>query len=86
MFLGVIADFLSWQNIFLFFFSFIYFNISIIFQMPLKVQSCKLYNNKYMIASTQIINSEIFGFIAVLIFKLLNRKVLFINRKDNKNC
>ena len=39
-----------------------------------------------MIASTQIINSEIFEFIAVLIFKLLNRKVLFINRKDNKNC
>ena len=39
-----------------------------------------------MIASTQIINSEIFEFIAVLIFKLLNRKALFINRKDNKNC
>ena len=37
-----------------------------------------------MIASTQITNSEIFAFIAVLIFKLLSRKVLFINRQDNK--
>ena len=51
----------------------------------LKVQSCKLYNNKYMIASTQITNTEIFAFIAVLVFKLLSRKVLFINRKDNRN-
>ena len=39
-----------------------------------------------MIASTQLTNTEIFAFIAVPIFKLLNRKVLFINRKDNKNC
>ena len=31
----------------------------------LKVQSCKLYNNKYMIASTQITNAETFAFIAV---------------------
>ena len=46
----------------------------------LKVQSCKLYNNKYMIASTQITNTEIFAFIAVLVFKLLSRKVLFIKR------
>ena len=37
-----------------------------------------------MIASTQIANTEIFAFIAVLVFKLLSRKVLFINRKDNK--
>ena len=43
----------------------------------LKIQSCKLYNNKYMIASAQITNSEIFAFIAVLVFKLLSRKVLF---------
>ena len=54
--------------------------------LRLKVKSCKLYNNKYMIASTQIINSEIFAFIAVLVFKSLIRKVLFINRKDNRNC
>ena len=52
----------------------------------LKVQSCKSYNNKYMIASTQITKTEIFAFIAVLDFKLLRRKVLFINRKDNRNC
>ena len=49
-----------------------------------KGQSCNLYNNKCMIASPQLTNSEIFAFIAVLIFKLLSRKVLFINRKDNK--
>ena len=51
----------------------------------LKVQSCKLYNNKYTIASTQITNTENSVFIAVVIFKLLSRKVLFINRKDNRN-
>ena len=52
----------------------------------LKVQSCKLYNSKYMIASSQITNTEILAVIAVLIFKLLSCKVLFINRKDNRNC
>ena len=51
----------------------------------LKVLSCKLSNNKY-ITSTQIRNSEIVAFIAVLVFNLLSRKVLFINRKDNRNC
>ena len=35
----------------------------------LKVQSCKLYKNKYMMASTKIKNNEIFAFIAVLVFK-----------------
>ena len=34
-----------------------------------------------MIASTQTTNTEIFAFIAVLVVKLLSRKVLFINRK-----
>ena len=34
----------------------------------LKVQSCKLYYNKYMITSIQITNTEIFAFIAVLVF------------------
>ena len=48
--------------------------------------SCELYNNKCMIASTQIANTEIFPFAAALVFKLLTCKVLFINRKDNKNC
>ena len=51
----------------------------------LKVQSCKLYNNKYMIAATQITNTEIFALIFVLVFKLLSRKVMFINRKANRN-
>ena len=37
-----------------------------IFQI-LKVQSCKLYNNKYIIALTQITNTEIFAIIAVLV-------------------
>ena len=54
--------------------------------MHLKVQSCKLCNSKYMIASTKVTNTEIFAFIAVLVFKLLSRKVLLINRKDNGNC
>ena len=39
-----------------------------------------------MITSTQITKTEIFAFIAVLVFKLLNFKVLFINRKGNRNC
>ena len=39
-----------------------------------------------MITLTQIAKTEIFAVIAVLIFKLLSRKVLFINRKDNRNC
>ena len=51
----------------------------------LRVQSCKLYNNKYIIASTETTNTEDFTFIAFLVFKLLSRKVLFINRKDNSN-
>ena len=37
-----------------------------------------------MIASTQITNSDIFAFIAALVSKLISRKVLFINRKDNR--
>ena len=39
-----------------------------------------------MTALTQITNTENFAFTAVLVFKLLSRKVLFINRKDNRNC
>ena len=39
-----------------------------------------------MITSTQVTNTEILAFIAVLVFKLLSRKILFINRKDNRNC
>ena len=39
-----------------------------------------------MVASTQITNPEIFALVAVLVFKLLSRKVLFIDRKGNRNC
>ena len=35
-----------------------------------------------MNASTPVINTEIFAFIAILVFKLLGRKVLFIDRKQ----
>ena len=39
-----------------------------------------------MIALTETRNTEIFAFTHVPIFKLLSGKVLFINRKGNKNC
>ena len=39
-----------------------------------------------MTALTQATNTEIFALKAVLVFKFLNRKDLFINRKDNRNC
>ena len=37
-----------------------------------------------MIASTQIKDTEVFASEAVLVFKLLSRKVLFMNIKDNE--
>ena len=49
----------------------------------LKVQACKLYNNKYGILSIRVTKTEIFAFIAA---KLLSRKVLLISIKDNRNC
>ena len=55
------------------------FETSII-SSDLKVQSCKLFNRKCMIASKQITSTEIFAFIAVVVFKLLS------GRKDNRNC
>ena len=46
---------------------YLYINIAII---DLKVQSCKLRNNKYMIAAlTRITNTEIFAFITVLVIE-----------------
>ena len=39
-----------------------------------------------MIASTQIANKEIFAFMAIQAFQFFRRKVLFINRKDNRKC
>ena len=38
-----------------------------------------------MIDSIQKTNTEIFVFTAILVFKLLSRKVLFLNRTDNRN-
>ena len=38
-----------------------------------------------MIVLTQAKKPEIFAFTAVLVFKLLNLKVLFIRKKDNRN-
>ena len=52
----------------------------------LKERPCKLYNNKHGIVLTQITKTEIFAFIVVVVFKLLSREVLFINRKGNRNC
>ena len=46
----------------------------------LKVQSCKLCKNKYMIASTQITNTKVFAFVALPVFKLLSHNVLIIER------
>ena len=54
--------------------------------MILKALSYKLYNSKYMIASTQLTSTKSFVFIAVQVIKLLSREVLFTNRKDNRNC
>ena len=52
--------------------------------ISLKVQSCKLCNTRYIITST-LINTKMFTFVPVLVFKLLSLKVLFIKRKDNRN-
>ena len=38
-----------------------------------------------MIAATQITSTDILTFIAVLVFILLSHKILFINRKNNRN-
>ena len=56
------------------------------FEYNLKVHSCSFYNNKYMVASTQITNTEKFAFLTALVFKFFYCKVLFINRKDKRNC
>ena len=39
-----------------------------------------------MIASTQITDTEFFAFIIALVLRLLSGKVLFITRKDSRNC
>ena len=72
----------SYFNRFLHFVAFICSSL----KKNLKIQSCKLYNNKYMIASMQITNTKIFAFLVFLIFKTLSHNVLLIKRKDNRNC
>ena len=39
-----------------------------------------------MIASIQITQNEVFTSIAVEAFKLVGNRVLFIDKKDNRNC
>ena len=58
----------------------------IFLHFSLKAQSCQLYNNKYMIASTQVASTKTFAFVTVLVFEILSPKCLFINRKYNRNC
>ena len=60
--------------------------MSFIYCLELKLQPCKLYDSKYFIALKQIANAETFTFIAVLVFKLLIRNFLFINKKGDRNC
>ena len=63
-----------------------FFNQAVIFDMLLLtyILANSIIINIYIIASTQIKNTEIFAFIAVLISTLLSRKVLFMNRKDSR--
>ena len=49
----------------------------------IKVQSCKLNNSKYIIASAQTANTAAFVFTADLVFKLMSHKQ---TGKDNRNC
>ena len=62
------------------------FELGCVPNFSLKVLSCKVCNNNYMIASTQTKNIEIFAFITVLVYELLSHKFLFVNTKDNRNC
>ena len=50
------------------------------------IESCKFYIKKYITVLSQITNTEIFVIIAALVFKLFYNKVLFTNKKDDKNC
>ena len=50
------------------------------------ITNTNLFDDKYMITSAQLTKTEIFAFITVLVFKLLSRKVLFIDRKDDRGC
>ena len=77
----------NWQSLKLYFLFFLALCVQFPYRIKkLKVQSCKLYNKKYMTTSTQITDTEILAFTVVLVFKLLSRKVLFTNGKNNRNC
>ena len=39
-----------------------------------------------MIASTRLKKSEISAFLALQVFKLSSRNILFRKKKDNRNC
>ena len=56
-------------------------NTSLLSKFYLKVQSYKLYNKKSMIDSTQMRNTEIFTFIAVLVFKLIEPRIIVYRQK-----
>ena len=56
-------------------------NTSLLRKFYLKVQSYKLYNKKSMIDSTQMRNTEIFTFIAVLVFKLIEPRIIVYRQK-----
>ena len=54
-----------------------------IYNLQSDLESCKLYNNKYMIASTEKTNTEIFASIAALVLKFLRRKVGYFLKKQH---
>ena len=47
----------------------------------LQLQSCKLYDQKYVITSIQITSTKIFVFIVALVFKLLRTKFCLCTEK-----
>ena len=57
-----------------------------VFESYIKGAVMQIAYNKYLIASTRITNTEVYAFTAILVSTLMIRKVLFINRKDNRNC
>ena len=53
--------------------------------MSYLLQSPAFLFSQYMIVSTNITNTDIFKFIAVLVFKLFSHQVFFIKTKDNSS-
>ena len=47
---------------------------SLLISSEFKGTVMQIYNNKYMTASIQVINTEIFVFTVILVFKFLSRK------------